>query len=258
MKNESLLVASMRHDFLQLGIRQAGLQLVLQDGLAFRGGKFGEKSTFPASKCVFPGFSFAQEKAQRRQPGEMAIEHLFQRRAGLRGIQTANRRRQLVGQDQTVRDELPGKRKGVVEARVALLILECENDRERRSDDRQDRCRHRQKIPVRDLKQQRDEQRPANQAAGLPSRPTEKLDEFVLPTDVHDSGVPVSYCHAQGTPFQRHDPLFEHDLIRKSVPTFRDNARSPSSTPCAAPRRCGASIPASRRSGRCRRSPPAR
>ena len=43
-------------------------------------------------------------------------------------------------------------------------------------------------------------------------------------------------------------------LYTQSIPT----ARSPSSTPCGGLRRCGASIPASRRSGRCRRSPPAR
>ena len=64
----------------------------------------------------------------------MAIKHFFQSRAGLRGIQAANRGCQLVGQDQTVRVELRGKCKSFVKARVALLVLECENNRERRSE----------------------------------------------------------------------------------------------------------------------------
>jgi len=78
----------------------------------------------------------------------MAIEQLLQSQAGLRGIRIADRRCQLVGQDQAVRGESPGERKSVVKARVALLILEGENDRERRSDNRQHRRRYRQEIPV--------------------------------------------------------------------------------------------------------------
>jgi hypothetical protein len=59
---QSFFVASMRHDFLQRGIRQIGLQFVLQSGLAFRSGKLGQKFNVPRVKRIFPGFSFAQKK----------------------------------------------------------------------------------------------------------------------------------------------------------------------------------------------------
>src|SRR5262245_26919977 len=190
MKNQSLLVASMRNDFLQLGVRQVRFQLVLKYGLALRRRNFGKKSSVPRFKSIFPGLFLSQEEAQRSQPREMAIEHLFQSRAGLCSIQLADRRRQLVGQVQTVRGELPGKRKGFIKARVALLILECEDNRERRPDNRQNRRRYRQKCPVRNLKEQGDDQRPCEEIAGLPSRPNEKFGEFIPSTDVHDSKYP--------------------------------------------------------------------
>jgi hypothetical protein len=62
MQDEGLFVSSMRHEFLQFGIRQIGLQLLLKDGLAFRRRKFGEKSNVPGFKRIFPGFPFAQKK----------------------------------------------------------------------------------------------------------------------------------------------------------------------------------------------------
>src|SRR5262245_9740167 len=190
MKDQSLFVASMRNDFLQLGIGQVCLQLVLEDGPTFRRRrKFGKKSDVSRFRSIFPGFSFPQKKAQRSQPGEMAIKHFLQSRERLHSIRIANRRYQLVGQDQTIRGESPGKRKSVVKARVALLILECENDRERRSDNCQYRRRYRQEIPVRDLKEQGGAQRPGNQVTGLPSRPNEKVGDSIPSTYVHDSRV---------------------------------------------------------------------
>ena len=62
MKNQSLLVASMRREFLQLGVRQVGLQLVLQDRLAFRRGKLGKKASVSPLGRIFPGFFLTQEK----------------------------------------------------------------------------------------------------------------------------------------------------------------------------------------------------
>src|SRR5262245_40511361 len=160
MKNESLLVAPMGKDLLQLGIGQICLQLVLEAGLAFRSRKSGKISGVATLRGILPGLAFAQEIAQRGQPGEMAIKYILQSGEGLRGIQSADRRRQPVGQDEAVGDELAGRRKRFIESRVALLILECEDDRQRRSYDGQDRRRYRQKIPVRDLKERGDEHRP--------------------------------------------------------------------------------------------------
>jgi hypothetical protein len=74
MQDQSLLVASMRHDFLHVGIRQIRLQLALEGGLAFRSPKPGEKSRVARLGGILPGLSVAQEKAQRSQPGEMAIK----------------------------------------------------------------------------------------------------------------------------------------------------------------------------------------
>ena len=101
------------------------------------------------------------------------------------------RGRQLVGQDQAVRDELSGKHESVVEACIALLIFERDNDRERRPDNGQYRRRDRQKIPLRNLKEKGDEQRPANQGTGFPSRPADTLGECILSTEVHDSSADV-------------------------------------------------------------------
>jgi hypothetical protein len=73
-------------------------------------------------------------------------------------------------------------RKSFIEARIALLILEREDNRKRRSYNCQYRGRYRQKTPVRDLKEKGDEQRPQNEPAGLPSRPNEKVDDSIPST----------------------------------------------------------------------------
>ena len=117
----------------------------------------------------------------------MAIEYVLQSRAGPFGIERAECGCQPVGQDQAVRDELAGGRKSFVEARVALLILERENDRERRTDNRQDRRRDRQKIPVRELKERGDQQRPQEEVERFPSRPDEEFGELIPATCMHES-----------------------------------------------------------------------
>jgi hypothetical protein len=62
MKNESLFVAPMRQDFLQLGIRQIRLQLVLESGLAFRSRNLGKKSSVPPRSNVFSQVFLSRRK----------------------------------------------------------------------------------------------------------------------------------------------------------------------------------------------------
>src|SRR3954451_15200821 len=106
----------------------------------------------------------------------------FSRAPDCAAIQIAKGRRQPVGEDQALSGQPPGGRKRFIEARVTLLIFESENDREYRSDDCQYRRLYRQKIPVRELKEQGDEQRPQSEGAGFPSRPDQKFGELIAST----------------------------------------------------------------------------
>ena len=115
MKNESLFVAPMRHDFMKFGIRQIGLQLVLQNGLVFGSGILSEKSALPDSDAFSQIFLSRKKKRSAVSHAKWRWNISF-RPAGSHNVQIANHGRQLVGQDKAVRVELPGKRKGVVES----------------------------------------------------------------------------------------------------------------------------------------------
>ena len=181
-QDQCFLVASVRHDLLQLGLRKIGRQLVLEDGLGFPElASSARKSWRSLGSAAFSQVCFsAAKKRNAVSQAKWRSNSFFQRQAGLRGLRMARRNLKLARPDQADSRDLPPGHEGFVDPRKALLIFEGDDDCHRCPDDGQERRRHRQKMPVQDFEQDGGEQRPGEEVGGFPPRPDQKLAELVL------------------------------------------------------------------------------